>query len=174
MQDFIPNYGWVPFPYFQHILLFFLLFSYSNYKKVNEKLDKEVYSKFKNKTINYYLKIIIPLIPIFIILYLDMKYSSFSMKNLGVTCFIPNKSLNSILKLLGGYCLIQVAAQDVGLKTGSTQADFVRLPTFQFFMYIGVAFALTQDRSIAIIAALLYFQMKFFVSRGITKDVCFE
>jgi hypothetical protein len=174
MQDIIPNYGWVPFPYFQHILIIVLLYCYSNYKKVNEKLDKELYSKIKNEKINYYSKIIIPLIPILVILYLDINYSSFSMKNLGVTCYISNKNLNSILKLLGGYCLIQVAAQDVGLKTGSTQADFVRLPAFQFFMYIGVAFALTQDRSMAIIASLLYFQMKFFVSGGITKDVCFE
>jgi hypothetical protein len=41
-------------------------------------------------------------------------------------------------------------------------------------MYSGVAYALTQDRSMAIIASLLYFQMKFIISRGITKDVCFE
>ncbi len=96
------------------------------------------------------------------------------MKNLGITSYISNKNFNSILKLVGGYCIIQVAAQDVGVKTGSVQADFVKLPIFQFFMYIGIAFALTQDRSMAIIASLLYFQMKFFVSGGITKDVCFE
>ena len=32
----------------------------------------------------------------------------------------------------------------------------------------------TQNRSLAIIASLLYFQMKYFVSDGITKDVCFD
>ena len=41
-------------------------------------------------------------------------------------------------------------------------------------MYVGVAFALTQDRSMAFIAALAYFQLKFFASEGKTKDVCFE
>jgi hypothetical protein len=174
MQEVIPNYGWVPFQYFQHVLIILLLYCYGNYKKVNEKLDKEIYSKIKNKQMNYLSKIIIPLIPVFIILYLDLTYSSFSMSNLGITSYISNEKFNSLLKLIGGYCIIQVAAQDVGVKTGSTQADFVKLPIFQFFMYMGVAFSLTQNRSMAIIAALLYFQMRFFVSAGITKDVCFE
>ena len=174
MEKIIPNYGWVPFQYFQHVLIILLLYCYSNYKKVNEKLDKGIYSKIKNEKMNYLSKIIIPLIPVFIILYLDLTYSSFSMSNLGVTSYISNEKFNSLLKLVGGYCIIQVAAQDVGVKTGSVQADFVKLPIFQFFMYVGVAFALTQNRSMAIIAALLYFQMRFFVSGGITKDVCFE
>ena len=178
MQDLLPHYGWVPFPYFQHCLIIFLLFSYHNYKKINEKLNKDVYSKikktFKNDVFTYYSKIFISLIPILSILYLDLRYSSFSMNVLGVTNYISNKTLNTFLKLMGGYCLIQVAAQDVGLKTGNTQSDIVKIPALQFFMYVGVAYALTQDRSTAIISALLYFQMKFFVSEGITKDVCFE
>jgi hypothetical protein len=41
-------------------------------------------------------------------------------------------------------------------------------------MYTGAAYSLTQNRSMALIASLLYFQMKFFVSDNITKDVCFE
>ena len=178
MQDLIPYYGWVPFPYFQHCVIILLLFSYSNYKKINKKLNKYVYSKikkiFKNDIISYYSKIFISLIPIFVILYLDLSFRSFSMKNLGVTNYISNNTINSILKLMGGYCLVQVAAQDVGLKTGEIQGEIIKLPALQFFLYSGVSYALTQDRSIAIISTLLYFQMKFFVSDGITKDVCFE
>ena len=41
-------------------------------------------------------------------------------------------------------------------------------------MYAGVAFALTQNRSMALMASLTYFQLKFFGSMGKTKDVCFE
>jgi hypothetical protein len=96
------------------------------------------------------------------------------MRSLGITNYISDKTLNSFLKVIGGYCLIQVAAQDIGMKTGTIQSDFVKHPIFQFFMYSGVAYALTQDRSMAIIASLLYFQMKFVISKGITKDVCFE
>ena len=173
-QNLISNNGWVPFPYFQHVLIIVLLISYSNYKSINESLNKHIYDKVKNKTANYYLKLFISLIPIFIILFLDMNFSSFSMKNLGVTKYIPNDTINSILKLFGAYCLIQVAAQDFGVKTGGTQADFFKIPALQFFIYSGVAFALTQNRSMAMIGALLYFQMKYFVSENVTKDVCFE
>jgi hypothetical protein len=87
---------------------------------------------------------------------------------------LPKIFSANFLKVIGGYCLIQVAAQDIGIKTGTIQSDFVKQPLFQFFMYSGVAYALTQDRSMAIIASLLYFQMKFVISKGITKDVCFE
>lgn len=169
-----PNIGWVPFPYFQQTLIIILLLSYSNYKKINEILDKNVYDKIKNKKLKDFIELILPLMPIFIIFYLDINYSSFSMISLGVNNYISNKTLNSFLKVIGGYCLIQVAAQDVGLKTGVTQSDIVKSPIFQFFMYTGVGYALTQDRSMAIVASLLYFQMKFFISRGITKDVCFD
>jgi hypothetical protein len=173
-QNLIPNYGWVPFPHFQHILIIVLLVSYSFYKPINKTMNKHVYDKIKNKTASYYLKLILSLIPIFIILFLDINYSSFSMKNLGVTKYIPNDIINTILKLFGAYCLIQVAAQDFGIKTGEVQGDFFKIPALQFFIYTGVAFALTQNRSVAMIGALLYFQMKYFVSDGVTKDVCFE
>jgi len=174
MQTLNPYIGWVPFPYFQHVLIVLLLLSYSNYKKVNETLDKNVYDKIKNKRLKDFIEILIPLLPIIIIFYLDITYSSFSMISLGVTNYISNKTLNSFLKVIGGYCLIQVAAQDIGMKTGTIQSDFVKQPTLQFLMYVGVAYALTQDRSMAIIASLLYFQMKLFISRGVTKDVCFD
>lgn len=170
----IPDYGWVPFPYFQHVLIVVLSISFMNYKTINEKLDKHVYSKMKNKKMNYYSKLIFFLIPILVILFLDIKFSSFSMKNLGITTFISNDIINSLLKLFGAYGLIQVAAQDFGNKTGEIQADFFKIPFLQFLIYVGVAFSLTQNRSMAIIAALLYFQMKIFVSENITKDVCFE
>ena len=174
MQNLNPYIGWVPFPYFQHVLIILLLISYSNYKKINETLDKNVYDKIKNERLKNFIEIFIPLIPIIVIFYLDITYSSFSMISLGVTNYISNKTLNSFLKVMGGYCLIQVAAQDIGIKTGTIQSDFAKQPILQFLMYIGVAYALTQDRSMAIIACLLYFQMKFFISRGITKDVCFD
>ena len=174
MTDIIPNYGWVPFPFFQHVLIIALLTSYSNYKKINEYFKEKIYSKIKNKNIKEIVKIIISLTPIFIILYLDLNYSSFSLKNLGVLCYISNTHINSILKLVGGYGLVHFAAQDMGLKTCTIQSYAIKMPFAQFFIYIGVAFSLTQDRSMAIIATLLYFQIKYFISTEITNDVCFE
>jgi len=174
MPPLIPDYGWVPFPYFQHVLLLVLSICFMNYEKINETLQKNVYSKMKNKKLKHYSKLIVFSLPILVILYLDIRFSSFSMKNLGVTNFISNDTINTLLKLFGAYCLIQVGAQDFGNKTGGFQADFFKIPLLQFLLYVGVAFSLTQNRSMAIIAALLYFQMKIFVSENITKDVCFE
>ena len=174
----IPDYGWVPFNYFQHILIIILILCSYNYKKINKVLNNFIYDplekKLKTNTISRTIKIFIAIIPIIIILYLDIKYSSFSMKNLGINDYISNDILNTLLRLFGGYCIIQVAAQDVGLKTGDEQADFVKLPIFQFLMYMGASYSLTQNRSMALIATILYFQLKLFGSEGKTKDVCFE
>ena len=174
----IKNYGWVPFPYFQHVFFALLIFSLYNWEKIDKKMDKHIYkpiqNKFKNETITLSTKIFVSLIPIMIMLYLDIRYSSFSMNSLGITNYVPNHLIDTILRLFGGYCIIQVAAQDVGVKTGAIQADFVKQPLLQFLMFSGIAFSLTQNRSMSIIAALTYFQLKFFGSFGKTKDVCFE
>lgn len=174
----IKHYGWVPFPYFQHVFLVLLIFSLYNWEKINKNLDKKIYkpiqNKFKNETITLSTKISVSLIPIIIILYLDIRYSSFSMNNLRITKYVPDHLIDTILKLFGGYCIVQVAAQDVGFKTGIIQSNFVKLPLLQFLMYSGIAFSLTQNRSMSIIATLTYFQLKFFGSLGKTRDVCFE
>ena len=174
MENINFNLKWVPLPYFQHILISLLLLSYTYYKKINEILDKYFYNNIKYNILNDFLKIFISLLPIFVILYLDLNYNRFSMQNLGITKYISNETVNTLFNLMGGYCLIQVAAQDIGIKTGTIQSDFIKLPIIQFFLYSGVANMATQNRSLAIIASLLYFQMKYFVSDGITKDVCFD
>ena len=174
MENINFNLKWVPLPYFQHILISLLLLSYTYYKKINEILDKYFYNNIKYNRLKDFLKIFISLLPIFVILYLDLNYNRFSMQNLGITKYISNETVNTLFNLMGGYCLIQVAAQDIGIKTGTIQSDFIKLPIIQFFLYSGVANMATQNRSLAIIASLLYFQMKYFVSDGITKDVCFD
>jgi len=174
MENINFNLKWVPLPYFQHILIGLLLLSYTYYKTINEILDKYIYNNIKYNRLKDFLKIFISLLPIFIILYLDLNYNRFSMHNLGITKYISNETVDTLFNLMGGYCLIQVAAQDIGIKTGTIQSDFIKLPIIQFFLYSGVANMATQNRSLAIIASLLYFQMKYFVSDGITKDVCFD
>lgn len=173
----IANYGWVPFPYFQHVMIALLILAYMNFTKVNAYLENKIYrpvlEKYGKSALNN-IKILVALSPLMFMLYLDMMYSSFSMANIGVTRLIRNDTINTFLKLFGAYCIVQVAAQDVGLKTGSLQADLVKSSWFQFLMYAGIAFSITSNRSASIIAALMYFQLKFFASEGKTKDVCFE
>ena len=170
MQNTNINIGWVPFPYFQHILIVLLLFSYSYYKKINNTLDKYIYNNIKYKRLKDFIKLCISLIPIFIILYLDLNYNSFSMQSVGITKYISDEMVNVCFNLMGGYCLVQVAAQDIGINTGIIQSEFVQNPILQFCLYTGVANMATQNRSLAIVASLIYFQLKYFVSDGITKE----
>jgi hypothetical protein len=60
-----------------------------------------------------------------------------------------------------------------GIKTGDGQSDTTKIPILQYLLYAGGAYAITQDRSLALIAAIMYFQLKYFASDK-TKDVCFD
>ena len=176
-DSFIPNFGYVPFKYFQYIYLIFVLLSfifkdflYENvYKKIYDKID----SNIENNNVRTFIKSFIALLPILPIIYYDFFYKSFSIYNLGIKSVKKNRYINTTLRLFGSYVIIQVAAQDLGVKTGTVQSDFIKLSLMQVVLYAGCAYAITQDRSEAILAALIYFQLKYFGS-NITKDVCFD
>lgn len=126
------------------------------------------------KDIKILLKLFIILIPLMIIAYYDMTYSSFSMRNLGITKYIKNRELNTFLRIFGSYGIIQVLAQDVGIKTGKNQRDIIQKPLFQFVLYLCTAYAITDNRSEAIMGSILYFMLKGIYSEGKTSNVCFE
>ena len=78
------------------------------------------------------------------------------------------------MKIFGAYGLIQVFAQDVGVKTGKNQRNFVQGPLIQFIIYWAAAYALTDDRSEALFGTVLYFILKYVFSNNETSNVCFE
>ena len=176
-DSFIPNFGYVPFKYFQYIYLIIILvsfiykdFLYENlYKKIYDKIDLHI----ENNNVRSFIKSIIALLPILPLIYYDFFYKSFAMQNLGIKSVKKNRYINTMLRLFGSYVIIQVAAQDLGVKTGTVQSDFIKLSFMQAVLYVGCAFAITQDRSEAFLAALVYFQLKYFGS-NVTKDVCFD
>jgi hypothetical protein len=172
-----PNYGYVPFKYFQLVVIVLIALSFIFKDKINEKLNKHVYIKLnkyvKNRNLFTIIRALIAIFPTIIILHYDIKYRSFSLRNMGVTKIISDKFFNEVLRFLGAYVIIQVAAQDFGVKTGDIQSDTTKLPILQYFLYAGAAYAISQDRSLALIASLMYFQLKYFASDKI-KDVCFD
>ena len=172
-----PNYGYVPFKYFQLVVIVLIALSFIFKDKINEKLNKHVYTKLnkyvKNRTLFTIIRALIAIFPTIIILHYDIKYRSFSLHNLGVTQIISDKFFNEVLRFFGAYVIIQVAAQDFGVRTGDIQSDTTKLPILQYFLYAGAAYAIAQDRSLALIASLTYFQLKYFASDKI-KDVCFD
>ena len=82
--------------------------------------------------------------------------------------------MNYLLRVAGGYGIVQVLAQDLGIRTGINQRNIVQHPVFQFLMLWGGAYALTGRRSEGMVSALLYFTLKLNVSGDVTSGVCFE
>jgi len=165
----IENYGYVPFPYFQHIMLLLIVILVILRNPVYNFLDKYLYKRLQNVLIVKYLKIFIALIPVIIMFYYDIKYSSFSMKNLGITTYIPNEMLNSILRLLGSYYIVQSTGLSLGVLIGDTQNILNKELTVQFILFFTAAFAYTNNRSESLFAAITYFLIKYLACEKTTE-----
>lgn len=112
-------------------------------------------------------------IPLLTIAYLDIVYYTFSFKKLGIPVEY-NKKVNNILTILGAYGVIQILAQDTGLKTGVVQRDTVQSSMFFTFIALGMGYITSNNRSYSMIATLMYFHMKYVISNNKTLPVCFE
>lgn len=167
----IANYGYVPFPYFQWVMYGLQLLLIMYHKPINRFLEHHVNPE-KKKWITFVKKVVYT-IPILAIAYYDIRYSSFSLKNLGVNPDY-NHNINQVLFILGSYGLIQVLAQDSGLKTGLVQRETVQTHIWFAFMAVGMAFSLTNNRSQSILALIIYFHLKYVISDNMTSPVCFE
>jgi len=176
-----------PFDYFSPIFLGLIILSIVYYNKTNETINKlsgkEDNAPVKETEKLYSLwdilktdgvRIGLGLLPLIILFYLDINYSMFSMGGLRITKMIDSYKLNYMLRVLGAYGIVQVLAQDLGLKTGDLQGKLVKTKSVQGLIFFGTAYAITDNRSEALIGTLLYFYLKYIISRGETKKVCFE
>ena len=83
-------------------------------------------------------------------------------------------SMDEVLKIGAAYGILQVLAQDLGIKTGKKQRDIAQsIPVQIFLMYSG-GYAVTGDHKTAMIATIIYYVLKYLVSNGETSAVCFE
>jgi len=141
------------------------------HKHVNKTLDKKV---DPNKyTLSDFSKDLLISLPLIFIIYRDLMYGSFSIEKFGLPESM-NKSLDYILLMLGAYGMIQVLAQDTGIKTGLYQRNTVQQVLLFAPIALGSGYGVTSDRSIALMATLLYFHMKYAISNNVTSNVCFE
>lgn len=85
-----------------------------------------------------------------------------------------NLNLDEVLKIGAAYGILQVLAQDLGIKTGKKQRDLVQSKPVQIFLMYSGGFAVTGDHKTAVIATLLYYFLKYVYSNGETSGVCFE
>ena len=112
-------------------------------------------------------------IPLLTIIYMDIVHYTFSFKKLGIPVEY-NKKLNNMLTIMGAYGVIQILAQDTGLKTGVVQRDTVQSSMLFVFIALGMGYITSNNRSYSMIATLMYFHMKYVISNNKTLPVCFE
>jgi len=84
---------------------------------------------------------------------------------------------HAVYNVFAGYGIIQVLAQDLGIKTGKKQRDLIQNNIYiQFLLFFSVAVSIMPQSNEfeAFIACLLYFFLKYKYSNGKTSEVCFE
>jgi len=84
---------------------------------------------------------------------------------------------HAIYNVFAGYGIIQVLAQDLGIKTGKKQRDLIQNNIYiQFLLFFSVAVSIMpkSNEFEALLACLLYFYLKYKYSNGKTSEVCFE
>jgi|TARA_B100001093_G_scaffold312106_1_gene297850 hypothetical protein len=85
-----------------------------------------------------------------------------------------NLNLDEVLKIGAAYGILQVLAQDLGIKTGKKQRDLVQSKPVQIFLMYSGGFAVTGDHKTAFISTIIYYFLKYVYSNGETSGVCFE
>lgn len=147
-------------PYFQICMIAIIVSMVCSHK---------ILTKFTNKfTTNKWILFLTYMFPLMIVIYFDMRDQLFSFEKMGIPVYMGHR-INTILRLLGAYGIIQVFAQDIGVKTGDNQAVILRYPFIQFIIYFATAYSISDDRSESLIAATAYFIIKYNVSNNVTQ-----
>jgi hypothetical protein len=154
--------------YSQYALLVVILYLIADHHRIHRTLDKGP-MLLKNKIIRGGLLSV----PIVTALCLDIVYGTYALKRMGLPS-AWNKPLNKLLKTLGAYGMVQILAQDSGLKTGILQRDSLQAALYFVPVAVGMAFGLCENRSQAVFSVLLYYHLKYAVSNNVTSSVCFE
>ena len=172
-QNLIQHYGYVPFYLFQYVIIGLQIFLIINYKYINKLIDKYIDEYFinyvNNKNLLQQLKRIILSIPLLLIIYYDIRYSSFSLNNLGINSTY-NDPINQLLYIAGSYGIIQVLAQDAGIRTPVIQENLVQQHFSFVLISIGMAYSLTKNRSHSYIAIMVYYHLKYLISENIIQE----
>jgi len=85
-----------------------------------------------------------------------------------------DKNFNKVFSIMASYGIVQVLAQDLGIKTGKKQRDLVQTQPIQFFILYSGAYFVSGDHAVAVITTSLYYFLKYIYSGNETSQVCFE
>ena len=85
-----------------------------------------------------------------------------------------SETQTKIVLVLAAYGIVQVLAQDLGIKTGKKQRDLVQSMPVQIALLFSGAYTVTNDVSLAVITTAIYYFLKYVYSDGKLSAVCFE
>jgi len=159
-------------PLFDYMLIALAVLMCVFHREINRALHKDVGAD-KRYTAYDFAKDLLISVPLLTIIARDMMYGSFSFENLGVNTKL-NKHIDYTLLTLAAYGMIQVLAQDTGLKTGIFQRNTVQQAILFAPIALGSGYGVTSNRSMALVAMLGYYHLKYAVSNNVTSPVCFE
>lgn len=155
---------------FTSIIFHEQIFIFFNFKDDNTKMKYENIPSLRKIISKHWEKLLLFFTPVLIIAYFEYNYKILSFKKIGLS----NELVNYILRILGAYGIIQILAQDTGLKTGIVQKKIVQTKLVQFLLFLGIAYSVTDQRNTSLIAVIIYFVLKYAVSNGKTTRVCFD
>ena len=81
---------------------------------------------------------------------------------------------DQVMRVLAAYGIVQVLAQDLGIKTGKKQRDLIQSMPIQFLLFFAAAYTVTGDLNTSAITVAIYYYLKYIYSDGETSSVCFE
>ena len=105
------------------------------------------------------------------------------MNSLKIEKYFENILLNSgvdatyyqtVFQIGTAYGIIQILAQDLGIKTGLRQRDLIHWFPVQFFLLFSAAFVVTNNFLYSFITVFIYYYLKYVYSENETSAVCFE
>ena len=85
-----------------------------------------------------------------------------------------NDSIPAVMNILTAYGIIQVLAQDLGIKTGKAQRDLIQTLPVQVALFYAASYYVTGNHKHAFIVVVIYLALKYLYSGGKTSNVCFE
>ena len=81
---------------------------------------------------------------------------------------------NKVLMIIATYGMVQVLAQDLGIKTGKKQRDLMQSMPIQMVLLFSGAYSMVNNYRDAAIVTIIYYFLKYIYSNGETSAVCFE
>ena len=147
--------------------------SYKIYKVISkDKKESENNKKLINNIKKIPLNVLVCLLAVCVMMYIDIDDNA--IPHFGFDKLFSKKGQYYVLRVIGSYGIIQVLAQDLGIKTGELQRDIIQNTLIQFIILFAAGFSITNNRNEAFLGTLVYYILKYPISKGKTSSVCFE